>query len=100
MGRGGGVEGCKQGASRIVERLKYTYIVEYRSVCSFVGIGSPKPSPPQASVSPPGSKGGRSNTPLRVRGVGGPNSDDWKESLALCILFESNHTTARKPGPL
>jgi hypothetical protein len=31
-------------------------------------------------------KGGRSNTPLRARGVGEPNSDDWKESLTLCIL--------------
>ncbi len=30
--------------------------------------------------------GGKSNTPLWVRGWGGPNADDWNESLALCIL--------------
>ncbi len=60
--------------------------IEYQSVCPFVGIGPPlfqpqvsvacpfvgigPPTPPQASVSPVGPKGGRSNTPLRVRGRG------------------------------
>jgi hypothetical protein len=43
----------------------------------------PHPLPVGECVSPLGSKGGRSNTPLRVGG-GGLNSDDWKESLALC----------------
>jgi hypothetical protein len=45
---------------------------------------SPPPLP-QASVSLPlDPKGERSNTPGDDVGV--PNSDDWKESLALCIL--------------
>ncbi len=58
-----------------------------QSVCPFVGLGTPPPRP-RASLSPPlGPKGGRSNTPFRVRGVGGPNSDDWKESLALCVGY-------------
>ncbi len=44
----------------------------------------PPPHTPQVSVSPPlDPKGGRSNTPLRVRGWEGPNSDDWKVSLAI-----------------
>ncbi len=42
-------------------------------VCLIVGIGSPHPLPPQASVSPPlVQKGGGSNTLLRVRGWGDP----------------------------
>jgi hypothetical protein len=38
----------------------------------------------QACVSPPGTKGG---DPLTCGLSGwGPNSDDWRESLALCLL--------------
>ncbi len=45
------------------------------------------PTPlPQANVLPPGTKGGRVHTRLRVRGWGSPNSDDWRESLVLCLL--------------
>ncbi len=60
--------------------------IEYQSVCPFVGIGSPTPSPASECVSPLGLKGGRSNTPLRVNGRGNPISDDCKVCLALCIL--------------
>ncbi len=42
----------------------------------------PPPPPPQASVSLPLDPKGGSNTRLRVR-CGGPNSDDWTESMAL-----------------
>jgi hypothetical protein len=45
------------------------------------------PHPPpllQASVSPPGTKGGDTLT-CGLSGWG-PNSDDWRESLALCLL--------------
>ncbi len=60
--------------------------IEYQNVCPFVGIGSPLPPRQQASVSPPlGPKGGGATLPCGWGG-GGPNSDDWKESLALCIL--------------
>ncbi len=52
----------------------------------------PPPHPPQASVSPPLDPKGR-----EVSGCGGPNSDDWKESLALCILCSLNQENwARK----
>jgi len=33
--------------------------IEYRSVCPVVGIGTPPPPLPQASVPPNGTKGGR-----------------------------------------
>jgi hypothetical protein len=45
------------------------------------------PSPPLKRVCfPPRTQRGRSNTPLRLMGWRGPNSDDRKASLALCIL--------------
>ncbi len=48
-------------------------------------LGQPTPSPASECV-PPGIKEG-CNTRLREgEGVGGPNSDDWRESLALCLL--------------
>ncbi len=59
--------------------------VEYQSACPFVGIGPPPPQPPQASVSPPlGPKGEGEQHSLA--GEVGPNSDDWTESLALCMF--------------
>ncbi len=43
--------------------------------------------PPARSVSPPTDpKGGKEQYSFADEGGGGPNSDDWKESLALCIL--------------
>ncbi len=55
--------------------------IEYQIVCPFVGIRSH----PLASVSPPlDSKGGET---LNCGWTGeGPNSDEWTESMALCIL--------------
>ncbi len=48
--------------------------------------GPPLAPSPLASVSPPWTQKGRSNTLLRVRGWGrGPNSDDWIESLAHIV---------------
>jgi hypothetical protein len=43
---------------------------------------SPNPSL-AGECAPPPSTG---DTRLRVRGWGSPNSDDWKKSLALCLL--------------
>jgi hypothetical protein len=65
---------------------------EYRSVCPLVGIGTlPSPLSPCSECAPPprtGRGGGRGegHTPLRVRGWLTPNSDDWRKSLALCLL--------------
>ncbi len=37
-------------------------------------------------MSPRRNRGGRGHTRLRVRGWGSPNFDDWRKSLALCLL--------------
>jgi hypothetical protein len=63
----------------------HTYI-EYHSVCPLVGIGTlPPPLSPASVPLPPEPKGGGHNR-LQVRGWGSPNSDDWRRSLALCLL--------------
>ncbi len=63
---------------------------EHHSVCPLVGIGTPPTPFPQASVpSPPPTpdqRVGGGGTRLRLRRWGSPNSDDWRKSLALCLL--------------
>jgi hypothetical protein len=58
-------------------------------VCPFVRteLGPPPPLP-KASVAPLGTKGGGGQHLLSWEGQGArvPNSDDWRESLALCLL--------------
>jgi hypothetical protein len=44
------------------------------------------PNPSLACECAPPSRTGRGHTRLRVRGWGSPNSDDWRKSLALCLL--------------
>ncbi len=60
--------------------LRYIHKVhiytEYHSVCPLVGIGT---------APPPQAKGGRAHSPAG-EGWGSPNSDDWRKSLALCLL--------------
>ncbi len=46
---------------------------------------NPVPSPSSGCAPPPEPKGG-GHTRLRVREVRGPNSDDWRKSLALLLL--------------
>ncbi len=48
---------------------------------------SPNPTPASECALPPGPKGG-AHTRLRVRGWGSPNSNDWRKSLALCLLCD------------
>jgi hypothetical protein len=52
--------------------------LEYHSVCPFVELAPPAPSPASECVPPL----------LAGEGAGGANSDDWRESLALCILCD------------
>jgi hypothetical protein len=59
--------------------------LEYHSVCPLVGIGIPSPAS-EFALSPEPGGGGGVHTRLRVRVWGSPNSDDWRESLALCLL--------------
>ncbi len=66
--------------------------LEKHSVCLFVRIGTPPPPLPQRVCPSPGTKGGEVlHTRLRVRGRGSPNSNDWRKSLALCLLCVPDH---------
>jgi hypothetical protein len=48
---------------------------------------SPNPSPASECALPPRTKGCREGyTRLQLREWGSPNSDDWRKSLALCLL--------------
>ena len=61
----------------------------------------PPPPLPQASVSPPGTKGGGGQHLLVGEGAGGAHSDDWRESLALygvCILCGTGSREGRGRG--
>jgi hypothetical protein len=60
--------------------------LEYQSVCSFVRIAFvPSPVCPR-----PGKRGVQHL--LAGEGAEGANSDDWRESLALCILCDSKQS--------
>ncbi len=72
-------------------RHKVLIYTEHHSVCPFVGIGTPPTTLPQASVPSPPPKGGGGNTRLWLWGWGSPNSDDWRKSLALCLLCGIRH---------
>ncbi len=56
----------------------------YQSVCRFVRIGSHAPLPPVSVLPPWNQRGGQHS--LGGEGAGGANSDDWRESPALCSL--------------
>ncbi len=74
------VDGKTEGRRGIIQYSKY------QSVCPLVRIG-PLPLPfLQVSVSPPWNQKGGGQHSLADEGVGGANSDDWRESLALCIF--------------
>jgi hypothetical protein len=69
----------------------YTYRVPYHSVCPLLGIGMGllTPYPESECVLPPPSTKGRgkhTRQRVRARGWGSPNSDDWRESLVLCLF--------------
>jgi hypothetical protein len=55
---------------------------------------SPNPSPARECAPTPGIKG-RRHTRLRVKGWGSPNSDDWRKSLALCLLCAHPYSSNR-----
>jgi hypothetical protein len=48
---------------------------------------SPDPSPVSECAFPPGPKGGGAHC-LRLKGWGSSNSDDWRKSLAFCLLCD------------
>ncbi len=67
---------------------KYIHLyLEYPSVGPLVGLGPPTSSPPNECVPPPPNQRGGWQPRLRVRGWDSPNSDDWRKSLGLCVLW-------------
>ncbi len=54
-------------------------------------LAPPAPSPPSECVPPLEPRGGGQHS-LAVEGAGGANLDDWRESLALCLLCVWSHT--------
>jgi hypothetical protein len=77
---------------QLYSRRGFILYLEYHCVCHLV---LPPPLP-QASVFPPlpPNQGGGQHPPAG-EGVAGPNSDDWRESLALCLLCVYSHSAAR-----
>ncbi len=69
---------------------------EHHSVCPLVGIGTPPIPLPQASVPFPSDKRVGGHTRLRLKGWGSPNSDDWRKSVALCLLCAAT-TSQQRP---
>ncbi len=59
--------------------------IDYQSVCPFVGTGSPNPLPRKRVYLPPWTQRGEEQHTLADEGVEGPNLDDWKENLAICV---------------
>ncbi len=70
--------------THLEENQKVHIHLEFHSVCPLVGIGTPNPSHTSECV-PPEPKGGGAHSPAG-EGWGGPNSEDWRKSLALCLL--------------
>ncbi len=64
---------------------KVRVYLEYHSVCFLVGIGTPHPFSRKRVCKPHTLNQRGGHTRLRVRGR--PNSDDWRKSLALCLLY-------------
>jgi hypothetical protein len=60
------------------------YFKEYQGVCPIVWIGSPTPSPSSECGSPPTGPRGGATLACVGRG-GGPNSDDWTDTLVLFV---------------
>jgi hypothetical protein len=73
----------------IMTQSTYIQYTEYHSVSTLVGIGTLPTNPSLAMQrvchSPPRTGGGGHHSPAG-EGLGNPNSDDWRKSLALCLL--------------
>jgi hypothetical protein len=81
---------CKIGL-----RVWNSHKVGYHIVCPLVDIWDPPTPLPLANVPPPRNLRGGGYTLACLGGGGGwgsPNSDDWRKSLALCLLCACMHS--------
>jgi hypothetical protein len=69
---------------------------EYHSYVPSSELGLSQPLSRQRVCPSPQNRGGGRGTRLRVRGWGSPNSDDFRKSLALCLLCERTHQTGHQ----
>ncbi len=71
--------------SYIHSQSTYTVYLEYHSVSPLVRmLGPPTPSP-LSHCAPSRNQRAGGPTRLRVKGGGGPNLDDWRKSLVVCL---------------
>jgi hypothetical protein len=80
--------------------LVHIYL-EHQSICPLVGIGT-APSPLQNAreclLTPtPPTPNQRGGTLACSEGMGSPNSDDWRKSLAQCLLCGPEHIPNFEP---
>ncbi len=66
------------------ERRGIRVYIEYQTVCPIVGIGSLSLVSECASIWT--QREGKQHSLVSEEVEGGPNLDDWKESLALCLF--------------
>jgi hypothetical protein len=66
--------------------IKYVYIKSTTLYVPSSELELSQPLSRQRVCPSPQNRGGGGHTRLRVRGWGSPNSDDWRKSLALCLL--------------
>jgi hypothetical protein len=80
------------GSDTVPYHTKYIYTVPYRTHSTTVYVPSSELGLPhllsrkRVCPSPRNQKVGEGHTRLQVRGWGSPNSDDWRKSLAFCLL--------------
>ncbi len=73
---------------------KYVYIKSTTVYAPSSELGLSQPLPTSVPLSPePGGWGGGGALACGMRGWRSPNSDDWRKSLALCLLCGKNNKT-------
>jgi hypothetical protein len=68
--------------NKLLDHKTHIYL-EYHSICPLVEIVPPSPA---SECAPPTESKGGDTLACGERGAGSPNSDDWRESLVICLL--------------
>jgi hypothetical protein len=80
-----------------LKTTKYIYIRVPQCTSPRRNWDSPHPFSRQRLCPSPRTKGGGGHTRRRARGWGSPNSDDWRKSLALSLLFAQDNCSKSQP---